>query len=268
MKILRTILCLLMVCSLSSLAWAMPPGPEDTDHQTQLDEVVASLQKQVSIISGRMAAASEALCQAGLESQACLKALKGLYEEESYVLSTVTLDKENTIISVVPKEFSGVIGKKTGNPEQARQVRETGMPILSKHFAMAEGFVANAFNQPIICDSNYMGIVSITFNLADFVVDAMPVQYASNVFILRADDGFFVYSNRRENNYRSVLKDPKFRKIYPQFAELGREVLAKPTGKGDYEYKNAKGAIASKTCIWQTVDFAGQQWRVVLFWEN
>ena len=131
--------------------------------------------------------------------------------------------------------------KKTGNPAQADTVSETGMPLLSKHFTMAEGFVANALNQPVICNGKYWGIVSITFNLADFVVNAMPPEYDTNVFILRADDGFFVYSNRRENNYRSVLKDPKFKKLYPQFAELGRQILAEPMGKGDYQYKNAAG---------------------------
>ena len=268
MKTTRIVCCLLLMLVLAAPAWATPPGPDVQDHQTDLDLVVSAIQKQITGINGRMSAMAATLCQAGLESQQCLKALGGLYEGESYVLSVVTMDKDNTIISILPKDFDAAIGKKTGNPAQADTVRETGMPLLSKHFTMAEGFVANALNQPVICNGKYWGIVSITFNLADFVVNAMPPEYDTNVFILRADDGFFVYSNRRENNYRSVLKDPKFKKLYPQFAELGRQILAEPMGKGDYQYKNAAGKMASKSCIWQTVDFAGQQWRVVYFWED
>ncbi len=268
MKTTRIVFCLLLMLVLAVPAWATPPGPDASDHQTELDLVVGAIQKQIADINGRMSTAAATLCEAGLESQHCMKVLGGLYEGEPYVLSVVTLDQENTIISVLPKDFDAAIGKKTGNPGQADTVRETGMPLLSKHFTMAEGFVANALNYPVNCNGKYWGIVSITFNLADFVVDAMPPEYGSNVFILRADDGFFVYSNRQENNYRSVLKDPKFKKLYPQFAELGRQILAAPMGEGNYKYKNAAGKMASKSCIWQTVDFAGQQWRVVYFWED
>lgn len=268
MKTTRLVFLLMVMFALAAPAWATPTGPQPADHQTQLDIVVASIQKKVSEISGRLSAAAAALCQAGLEGQQCMKVLNGLYEDQAYVLTVVTLDKDNTIISVTPSDFGAAIGKKTGNTVQANKVRETGLPLLSKPFTMAEGFVASALNQPILCEGKYLGIVSVTLNLADFVVDAMPPEYGSNVFILRADDGFFVYSNRRENNYRSVLKDPKFKKLYPQFADLGRTILATPTGTGKYQYKNAAGKMAFKTCLWQTVNFAGQQWRVVLFWQD
>ncbi|ADK86343.1 hypothetical protein Deba_2990 [Desulfarculus baarsii DSM 2075] len=243
--------------------------PDAPVRQAQLDQLAGAIQGKIDEVIDQLRQTAAAICPVGLGGPTAQALLDQLYQSRPYFFSTLTVDEDGVLRRVAPEAFAAAVGKMTGDPVSTRAVITSGKPVLTKPFATAEGFVACALGCPLPCKANGRdGQVSVTLNPTDLAAEAIPAQLARNCFILRADDGFFVYSDRREDIHRSVLSDPKFQRLYPELAKLGQDIVSQPQGRGSYAASDDDGNAVRRDCLWRTVNFANQRWRVVLFWAD
>lgn len=236
----------------------------------QLAQASEAIAKEIHDILRGLDKACAAVCRHDVDTPETLAALGRLYNRKPYFFSAVTVDGDNVLRAVAPAQFGGAVGRRTGDPAGAEEVRASGRPLLSKPFTMAEGFVGSALGQPAPCpDGGPQGAeVSVTFNPTDMAARALPRHLTDSIMVLRAQDGFFVYSPRQTDINRSVLADPKFARSHPGLAALGRRITAEAHGAAHYEGVDGRGRPVRRMCLWNTVPVAGQQWRVALFWDR
>lgn len=91
------------------------------------------------------------------------------------------------------------------------------------------------------------------------VVAGLPVE----IWIMQPD-GLILYDHNQEEIGRNLFADPLY-SPYPQLQELGKQIAAQEDGSGTYTFlRQDMQEPVEKYAQWQTLDFCGRPWRVVM----
>lgn len=179
--------------------------------------------------------ASIDLRSTGLNGTAARAIMNGLLENLTYGVDIVTVDANGTIVAAEPSDYQGSEGRDIGDQAQVVRLHQTLMPVMSKVFAMVEGFEAADMQVPVFDqEGRFIGSVSVTLNLQEMLKDIVNEELAGTSFQFTClqTDGAELYDTDEAQVGRNLFTDPIYQN-YTETLAFMRQVVQIPPGPWD-----------------------------------
>jgi hypothetical protein len=212
--------------------------------------------------------ASIDLRSTGLNGTAARTIMNGLRENLTYGVDIVTVDVNGTIVAAEPSYYQGSEGRYIGDQAQVVRLHQTLMPVMSKVFAMVEGFEAADMQVPVFDqEGRFIGSVSVTLNLQEMLKDIVNEELAGTSFQFTClqTDGTELYDTDEGQIGRNLFTDPIYQN-YTETLTFMRQVVQTPQGHGAYQYYRsvASGELVNKEVYWSSFGLYGTEWRLLM----
>ena len=263
--LLTLILGLLVIVSLGGAAACQSSSQNEADKI--LRQVRQDIQNEMGHLDQDLAAAAQKLSGLDLTGLQARSILKELLQNRSYTVDTCTLNRTGKILVVEPAAFHEFEGSDISHQEQVIRLFRTQKPALSQNFQAVEGFEAADMEHPVFShDKEIIGSVSVLFKpevLLGNIISPAVKDTSFDIWAMQLD-GRILYDVDIEEIGINLFVDPMYQS-YPQLIALGREISAKASGKGQYEFLDTGlKQTVKKEAIWATFAMHGTEWRLVL----
>jgi hypothetical protein len=137
-------------------------------------------------------------------------------------------------------------------------------PILSSGFMAVEGYLGVVLSRPLYnSKKQFLGSINLVLRpdlLLEDITKDIPV--GDEVWTMQPD-GMIICDDSDEVG-KNLFTDPIY-KDFGELRELGKQISAKSSGKGEYSfYASGSKTLVKKSATWATMKFNGRIWRVVL----
>jgi hypothetical protein len=231
-----------------------------------LNQVQQSTRDEMEQLDRDMGEVAGKLSGKDLAGEQTRSALAGLLQNRPYVVDVCTIDRTGRMIAVEPATYREFEGSDISGQEQVIRLFRTQQPVLSLNFKTVEGFEAADMEYPIFSsDKEITGAISVLVKpemvLGQIIVPAV-IEKPFTIWAMQSD-GRILYDADPQEIGRNLFLDPLYLP-FPQLISLGREMSAKKTGTGGYEFfDTGMQKIVKKEARWVTCDLYGTGWILV-----
>ncbi|MCB5262386.1 MAG: cache domain-containing protein [Candidatus Cloacimonetes bacterium] len=259
---------------LPNLPWRMilvktDDGPIQISKQqmTSLELIIPGLQKSLSKTDQNIAKNLAATQFEGRNDKQIRGLLTAILEQDPMIVNACYVDTKSVLALAEPSEYQNVEGTDISKQSHVMQMAKDKKPLLSSGFETAEGFYAVVDVHPMFDKKNsFLGSISMVIRPERMVTTLLKnLEIPDNYELwMMQTDGMIVYDQNPEE-IGLMLFDDEIYAQYPSLVELGRKMVATPSGKGEYIFLDPqmKDSVI-KTVVWDTVKLHDRQWRVVL----
>jgi hypothetical protein len=255
---------LIIISACSFIACALPPQGEA---ERVLQAVQKDIQAEMNSLDRDLESAAEKLSGLDLKSTQARSILAGLLPDRPYAVDACTINRSGEIVAIEPTAYHEFEGTDISQQEQVIRLYRTLKPVLSQNFRAVEGFEAADLEHPVFSSAKEItGSVSILFKPEILIgeIVAPSIQGTAFSIMLMQPDGRIIYETDSSQIGKNTFVDPLFQS-FPQLLALGREVSAKSSGTGHYQFLNPESKqTVNKEAIWVTFSLHGAEWRIML----
>jgi len=243
-------------------------GGKDKDQtETILNRVQQEVQSALNRLGQDMAGAAKKLSDVSLTDPSVRSVLGDLTAKHPYAVDSCTIDPTGKILVMEPSSYSEYEGSDVSQQDAVIRLYQTQQPVLSQTFRAVEGFDAVDIEHPIFSSKNTVtGSVSILFKPEALLGNIISPAVQNTPYYIWAmqTNGRVLYDIDANQVGKNLFLDPMYQP-YTQLISLSREIAAKKSGKGYYEFLDYQSQqVVRKNALWDTVELHGTEWRLVL----
>lgn len=216
-----------------------------------LDAVCENIQTTLNKMEIDLKSAAGKLARTGIRGIEAEDVLSAICQLQPHVIDASIVSPEGKMTLVMPDDYKKYQGTIIVEQEQVRQVIDTKSPVLSKIFETVEGVQAVDYEWPIIdANGQYLGSLSIIFNPADIIGDAIAKVAIDKDWQLSVAqlDSQLLFGGKLAKRVASS---------YPTIFTCDNGAIVSPPQASDK-------SPASET-HWATVESSGTKWRIITF---
>jgi len=233
----------------------------------RLEQIRDELSSLLAAMDTRMADALKPWQGRPFEDEELRPALRDIVNANKLATDVGFVNTEDILIVIEPSDYQEYEGSDLSETKRSEYLSKTRKPFLSDSFMSVEGIPTVVIVHPLFDENDELsGSVSMLINpvrLFEAAAARVGLPEDHEVWAMQKD-GKIIYDANRSEIGRMLFEDP----IYAaagNLIELGRRMVAQPSGKGDYVFASAvTGEDAMKICEWETVGLHGTEWRIVL----
>ncbi len=250
------------------LAQIQPMDSPPSEQQTlSLDRFVPALQRRLNEIDGALAASIEKH-PVSVESEGSVRSLlAAIIDENPEAITVAFIDSRGVLRQNAPADYRNFENVDISDQTHVKTMLNNPMPMLGGAFTAIEGFPAVSLARPLYDEKKaFVGYISVLVRpelLFESLLRKSTIPEDYELWVMQTD-GLILYDQDEEERGRMLFSDP----LYADFESLlalGREIVARPSGKGNYIFAAPiTEEKVIKTALWQTVSLHDRQWRVVL----
>lgn len=270
-----------LFCSTATFGQDVPYGDlsdarSTTDMIFMLLQIQADVQGNLTDLDKDVANAAFDLSTTGLEGPAAREVLRKLLETNSNLVQAATFGNEGKIITAEGKESKGAEGANISSQEHIAHVLKTKTPTFSKQFLLIEGYNGTSLNYPVFSPKGeFIGGISAIIEPDKLMNTLVAPQLHFNTstrsnitdysFWSMHQDGLIAYDRDESQIGKYLFEDPLYRP-YPSLLELGKRIIAKRAGHGNYSFQvtEENEQVVTKDTYWTTAGLHGNEWRLVV----
>jgi branched-chain amino acid transport system substrate-binding protein len=243
-------------------------GGKDKDQtETILNRVQQEVQSALNRLDQDMAGAAKKLSDVSLTDPSVRSVLDDLSAKHPYAVDSCTIDPTGKILVMEPSSYSEYEGSDVSQQDAVIRLYQTQQPVLSQTFRAVERFDAVDIEHPIFSSKNTItGSVSILFKPEALLGNIISPAVQNTPYYIWAmqTNGRVLYDIDTNQVGKNLFVDPMYQP-YTQLISLSREIAAKKSGKGYYEFIDYQSQqVVKKKTLWGTVGLHGTEWRLVL----
>jgi hypothetical protein len=245
---------------------AEPTPPQAT---LSLDRFVADLQSSLDRVDAAMAQLIEERKGLVGETGEIRKLLASYIADRPEVVDASFVDANGVLRQIEPSEYRNLGNADVSKREHVIATLRGRQPVFSSGFQAFEEFLAVELTRPLHdANGNFLGFIG-AFMRPELLIDPLlknsVIPDDHELWIMQTD-GMIIFDQDRDEIGRMLFSDPLYA-AYGNLLELGKKMVASPTGTGSYVFL-APGSQQPviKHVAWQTISLHGREWRVVLAW--
>ncbi|MFH1386776.1 MAG: hypothetical protein ABIH50_03820 [bacterium] len=248
----------------ATCAFAMGPAP----HLPGILELQTKINADLNRLDNDTKQTAEKLGSLDLTGPDANALLKGLYNDNNFVVNAVIVDLKGNIIAVGQDRYQGSIGENLSGQDHIIKLFKTGKPVLSSLFKTVEGFYAISLAYPISsAGGKTAGYLSVVFR-PDTMMGNIINPYLANTpgveVLAIQEDGLIIYDKDIMQIGKLTFSDPLYQN-YPQLLKMAKQVTLQDSGTGTYEFPAGFGQLpVAKTTEWTTISLHGTEWRLIV----
>ena len=240
---------------------------EDVSMAKNLEKVVEVVLARINSLENKLMEAGTRFARAERVPDDVESVLESLYTETRDVYDISFIDTDGIIRELFPEERSEVEGADVSDHAVVKRVQETQKPVLSRLIELIEGFFAVDLEWPVFNTGGKLtGSLSLIIRPGPFFSGLIRESLDNPVFEvwLMQEDGTIIYDPDPNEIGKNIFDDEIYTG-YDELKELGREILDKKEGRGEYTYLATGGEKpVSKVAVWKTLTLHEREWKVVL----
>jgi len=233
------------------------------DLQSLKASMQSRLEQLAAIASGHLKSADDTW-----GSEASIReVLRAIIEASPLIVDVAWVDDLSTMRYIEPPECRNAEGVEIIKQAHVRVTLVEGKAVFSQTFISHEGFPAVVLAFPVKNSrGEILGAISMLLRpellIAD-ILNRLRMPPEAEVWVMDTA-GRMLYDNDPKEVGLLLFEDPLYQE-YESLLKLGRQIIAEPSGKGEYVFE-ARGGTAKtvKAATWDTVGLFGTEWRVVL----
>jgi len=259
---------------LPSLDWWMflvkieggtPPPPPQL--KLSLDRFVPDLQNSLDQIDGSLAKLIEKSNVHVNDVNEIRKLLASVLKENLLVVEATFVDVNGILRYIEPRDYKNFENTDISSQEHVIAMRKNPLPYFSSSFIAVEKYEAVVIERPLYDSENqFAGSINLVIRpelMVDSLLKKSTIPDDYELWIMQPD-GMIIYDQDKEEIGKMLFSDPMYAD-YENLFELGKRIVASPTGEGSYIYPApGRKEKVIKNAIWQTVKLHNREWRVVL----
>ena len=201
------------------------------------------------------------------DAESSRQILADLYQTSTLARTILYADKNMIVISVYPD----IILSSTGTDQTSYGTNETyfaGRNItLTDYLHLDDGTNASVLSAPVYTDGKWNGYVSMSFDSSRLFGD--EEQYLSKTYgyhlLVTQTDGVQIYDYDLCERGKNMATDPVYADGVHAAALL---IMNQTSGTTGYTYQKIwSDEFVQKTAVWDTFEFGGQTWQVIILSE-
>lgn len=238
--------------------------------ETKAPPALEKAQRQVTVefarLDEKLKQAATILGATGLTGNEARQALLNLCNDFDYAVDCAAVDLQGKMVTLEPAPFRQFEGKDISDQEQIKRILKTGQPVLSNVFRSVEGFPAADAEYPVATPQGQrIGSVSILFHPEKMLARSLvPLLQGTSVDIWAMEKSGLILYDRDSTQIGLNLFTSSLYQPYTSLVRLGRQIAAKPAGKGSYQFLSGSSPqVVRKKAFWRTASQYGTEWRLV-----
>jgi len=187
------------------------------------------------------------------------------------VLSAITVDSNGTVLSAAPDSARVLLGQNIADQDAISHVLLTREPGMGKYFTLRQGGEGVAIVYPVFShDGEFLGAVSMAFSPSSMIARHTEESktWAPFTYIVTQPDGVVLFHSNPELVGTQIFEEPFFER-FPEILTIATRCITERTGYMTFSfYKDGSDEIVPKETFWDTVEFNGTEWRVLVVAEK
>lgn len=237
--------------------------PAEIPLEKETDKAAALVLEKLTKISESVKTAADVISAADGDSAIADAALKKLYDETGYAKSVIYVNKDEICVSAYPADAANLIGRDF-SPYATNERFFEGRDVALTYFQKMEaGYYASVITVPIYTNGVFSGYVAYALDTVKLLSE-IEFEVCTGVLELIVVEpyGTQIYDKDAEEIGRNVLTDP----LYDGMNGRDGLKIITETESGIISYNHALEGddYVTKTASWETVNFGGHHWRVVI----
>jgi len=237
------------------------PGPAISARvQDELQQVLDSLDADVDSLA-------KVLSGIGLAGGAAESAMAEVCRKHSCVFQCFAADADGRVAAVFPGSHGQQVGVSVKDLEHVKRLQAVAKPVMSEALRPFLGIPDVDIRWPVFDRKGVLiGSVGSLVKPAHFMGPVIQVDVEDMAWECRViqKDGEMLYARDPAEIGRNLFSDPLYG-AGPELGDLGRRIVAEPSGAGSYRFLRTQlGIPATREARWSTIGLHGTEWRVVL----
>jgi hypothetical protein len=255
----------LFVCSAVISAGCI--DAKDASQENAVSEAISMINLSLSESADWMTQAADEIAAGKTDADSSKQVLADLYQKSTLAQTILYANESMIVVSVYPD----IILSSVGSDQSAYGTDEayySGKTIaLTEYLHLDDGTNASVLSAPVYTGGEWKGYISMSFDSSRLFGDVEKYlfeTYGYHLCVLQTN-GLQVYDYDLRERGKNILTDPS----YPDDVKTAAvEICLKTSGTTEYTYqKTGSDEIVQKTVVWDTLEFGGQTWRVLILVE-
>ncbi|ABN07171.1 hypothetical protein Mlab_1002 [Methanocorpusculum labreanum Z] len=239
----------------------------DTSKENAASEAISMINISLSENADWMTQAADEIAAGKNDADSSKQVLADLYQKSTLAQTILYANENMIVVSVYPD----IILSSVGTDQSSYGTNEayySGKTIaLTEYFHLDDGTNASVLSAPVYDNGTWKGYISMSFDSSRLFGDVEKYlfeNYGYHLCVLQTN-GLQVYDYDLRERGKNILTDPS----YPDDVKTAAmEICRETSGTTKYTYKKTgSDEIVQKTVVWDTLEFGGQTWRVLILAE-
>ncbi|MFA7023893.1 MAG: hypothetical protein WC161_05495 [Methanocorpusculum sp.] len=265
MRLLHLLIIGLFICTAVISAGCV--DTQETSQKKAVSEAVSLTNHSLSENAEYMIRAAGEIASGKTDADSSKQVLADLYQKSTLAQTILYADENMIVVSVYPD----IIRYSVGSDQSSYGTNEayySGKTVaLTQYLHLDDGTNASVLSAPVYAEGKWKGYISMSFDSSRLFGDVEKYlfeTYGYHLCVLQTD-GIQVYDYDLGERGKNILTDPS----YPEDVKAAAlEVCLEKSGTTEYTYqKTGANESVHKTVVWDTLEFGGQIWRVLILAE-
>ncbi len=240
---------------------------KDASQENAVSEAISMINLSLSESADWMIEAADGIAVGKTDTESSKQALADLYQKSTLTQTILYADENMIVVSIYPD----IILSSVGSDQSAYGTDEayfSGKTIaLTEYLHLDDVTNASVLSVPVYADGEWKGYISMSFDSSRLFGDVEKYlfeTYGYHLCVLQTD-GLQVYDYDLRERGKNILTYPS----YPDDVKTAAlEICQESSGTTEYTYqKTGSDGVVQKTVVWDTLEFGGQTWRVLILVE-
>jgi hypothetical protein len=240
---------------------------QDTSQEKAVSEAISMINLSLSQGADSMIEAADEISAGKTDPDSSKQVLANLYQRSTLAQTILYANESMIVVSVYPD----IILSSVGSDQSSYGTNEAyyaGKKIaLTEYLHLDDGTNASVLSAPVYADGEWKGYISMSFDSSRLFGDIEKYlfeTYGYHLCVLQTD-GLQVYDYDLRERGKNIIPDPS----YPEDVRAAAQIITRETsGTTEYTYqKTGSNESVHKTVVWDTLEFGGQTWRVLILSE-
>lgn len=240
---------------------------QNTSREAALSDALKMISLRLNDGAGYVREAADDIGNNNTDAASSRQILADLYQKSTLARTILYADKNMIVISVYPD----IILSSTGTDQTSYGTNETyfaGRNItLTDYLHLDDGTNASVLSAPVYTDGKWNGYVSMSFDSSRLFGDVeqyLSKTYGSHLLVTQTD-GVHIYDYDLCKRGKNMATDPAYADDVHAAALL---IMNQTSGTTGYTYQKIwSDEFVQKTAVWDTLEFGGQTWQVIILSE-
>lgn len=228
------------------------------------DEADKLITDKLTMISEKMYTAADVINAANGDAAIAEAALKKVYDETGYAQSIIYVNSDNICVAAYPADAANLVGRDFAVYAVGERFYEGRDVTLTYFQKMEAGYYASVVGVPVKNnDGKFTGHIAYALDNVKLLGEIEDKVCTGNLeLVVIEPNGMQIYDKDTEEIGLNVLTDP----LYEGMNGRAGLTIITQTESGVISYNHALEGdnYVTKTASWETIEFGGHHWRVVI----
>ncbi|MEA5036637.1 hypothetical protein SDC9_36382 [bioreactor metagenome] len=240
---------------------------KDTSQEKAVSEALSLTNHSLSENAAYMIQAAGEIAAGKTGADTSKQVLADLYQRSPLAQTILYTDENMIVVSVYPDIILSSVGSDQSSYGTDEAYFSGKTIALTEYVHLDDGTNSSVLSAPVCADGKWKGYISMSFDSSKLfggIERHIFETYGYHLCVLQTD-GLQVYDYDLGERGKNILTDPS----YPIDVKTAVEhIIAEPSGTTGYTYhKTGSDELVQKTVVWDTLEFGGQTWRVLILSE-